>query len=225
MTYLNDDDKVKFSRTFHVPGSPGATNDDKILKNLDHFVGKEVVVTEKLDGENTTGGRFAPHARSLDSANHWSRQRVRAFFAENISWKLALPQYQEIHRISGENMQAMHSIHYSEMEAFFYCFAIWDRRNHCYSWDDMVLLCNELEVSLVPLLKRGIYHEHFLDGIMDGPSQLGGEKEGYVMRLADSFAFENYGQCVAKYVRKGHVATDQHWMQTSSIENIVLPKQ
>ena len=46
--------KYKYPRTFHIPGSPGATSDDKILKSLDHFKGKRVIITEKMDGENTS---------------------------------------------------------------------------------------------------------------------------------------------------------------------------
>lgn len=37
----------KYPRTFHVPFSPGATNDDKVLKHLDAFAGKQVIVTGK----------------------------------------------------------------------------------------------------------------------------------------------------------------------------------
>lgn len=215
---LQDDDLVKFSRTFHVPFSPGTTNDDKIVKTLDHFIGKETVITEKLDGENTTGTRKRVHAKSIDSKRHWTRNRVKTLFTD-IQWKLSLPQFQDIHRICGENMQGKHSIHYTEMESYFYCFAIWDRQNRCYSWDDMVLLCEELGVKPVPLLKRGIYTEGFLDGLYTGESKLGGIQEGYVIRLADSFHYDDYGTSVAKYVRAEHVQTDEHWMQTCDTEN------
>ena len=46
--------KYKYPRTYHVPWSPGTTSDDRLLKSVDQFVGKRVVVTEKMDGENTT---------------------------------------------------------------------------------------------------------------------------------------------------------------------------
>jgi len=42
---------IKYPRTVHLPFSPGATNDDKIICNMDSFVGKEIVITEKMDGE------------------------------------------------------------------------------------------------------------------------------------------------------------------------------
>ena len=58
--------------------SHGASSDDKILDNHDHFIGKNVVVTVKLDGESTSfysDGYM--HARSLDSAFHNSRSYVK----------------------------------------------------------------------------------------------------------------------------------------------------
>ena len=61
-------DRIKYPRTPHFPWSPGATDDDKILQDLSVFDKQPVVITEKMDGENTTiyaDGYI--HARSLDS--------------------------------------------------------------------------------------------------------------------------------------------------------------
>jgi hypothetical protein len=43
----------KYNRTYHLPYSPGATNDDRISDGVDSLLGKEIVITEKLDGSNT----------------------------------------------------------------------------------------------------------------------------------------------------------------------------
>jgi hypothetical protein len=43
---------IKYPRTLHLPWSPGLTNDDRQLKSTEHFEGREVVVTVKMDGEN-----------------------------------------------------------------------------------------------------------------------------------------------------------------------------
>ena len=226
MTSLTDTDLLKFSRTFHVPWSEGATSDDKILKDLSHFYGKEVVITEKLDGENTTMNRVNIHARSLDSKGHWSRERVKQLYNEQIRWKLHMEdQYKEIHRICGENMQAEHSIHYSALEAWFYCFAIFDRRNVCYSWDDMNLLCDELGLKTAPELWRGTLNESTTlqqilhKSVYTGVSKLGGIQEGYVIRLASEFHYDDYGTSVAKFVRANHVTTGEHWMFQAAKEN------
>lgn len=221
--FLNDSDLVKFPRTRHVPFSPGATNDDKIHRSLFHFLGREVIVTEKLDGENTTMTRNSVHARSLSSADHWTRHRVKQFFAENIQWKLKLKQFDDIHRISGENMQGVHSIKYDRMTSYFYCFSICDRQDNRFSWDDMTILADELGVTMVPLIKRGIFTENFLDDIIvNHKPAFGDVMEGYVMSLADSFPMSEYERWVAKYVRANHVTTDQHWMKSCSDENIVI---
>lgn len=47
---------VKYPRTYHLPWSPGATDDDRIIKSADVFKDKEVVVTVKMDGENCLDG-------------------------------------------------------------------------------------------------------------------------------------------------------------------------
>ena len=46
--------KYKYPRTYHFPWSKSIANDDKILKSIDHFIGNDVIMTQKMDGENTT---------------------------------------------------------------------------------------------------------------------------------------------------------------------------
>ena len=59
--------RVKYPRTFHLPYSPQRGEGDKVLPSDDIFRGKPVVVTEKMDGENTTLYADYLHARSIDS--------------------------------------------------------------------------------------------------------------------------------------------------------------
>ena len=44
---------MKYPRTYHLPYSPGATNDDKKLSGnwFENYKGREIVITAKLDGE------------------------------------------------------------------------------------------------------------------------------------------------------------------------------
>lgn len=63
----------KYPRTLHLPQSLSVTSDDKVHKSLDQFDVKEVVITEKLDGENTTIYCEGTHARSIDGRYHSSR--------------------------------------------------------------------------------------------------------------------------------------------------------
>ena len=55
---------IKYPRTPHLPTSPGLTNDDRIIKDLSLLERSQVVITEKMDGENTTISRDYIHARS-----------------------------------------------------------------------------------------------------------------------------------------------------------------
>ena len=46
----------KYPHTPHVPWSPGTHNDDVKLSSTAHLTGKEVVASEKMDGENCLDG-------------------------------------------------------------------------------------------------------------------------------------------------------------------------
>lgn len=74
-----DNTYIKYPRTFHLPCSPNATDDDKKLKSDDHFNKfKEVVVTVKMDGENCTvynDGYI--HARSIDGSSYPWQSKVK----------------------------------------------------------------------------------------------------------------------------------------------------
>jgi hypothetical protein len=220
---------IKFPKTFHFPFSPGLTKGDKKLENTDQFLNKEVVILEKVDGENTTITRSKCYARSVDSQHHWSRSRIKAMQSE-LSIKLQDPKFDEILRITGENLVAKHTIFYNELPDWFLCFGIWDHQGDCVSWDDMVILAEELGITLVPLLARGIYQKNdkillpdgkLLDvkSFFTGKSKIGGDQEGFVVRLASSFNHKDYKTSTAKYVRKNHVQTDKHWLKFSDIPN------
>jgi hypothetical protein len=45
-------DFVKYPRTFHLPWSPGMNRDDRMMGDVAVFEGQEVMICEKLDGEN-----------------------------------------------------------------------------------------------------------------------------------------------------------------------------
>ena len=59
---------TKYPRTYHLHYSEKkSNNDDKVHINDSHFNGKEVIVTVKMDGENTSIYNDFIHARSLNS--------------------------------------------------------------------------------------------------------------------------------------------------------------
>lgn len=204
-------EKVKYARTRHIPSSPGATDDDKRLKDLSCFHGKEVFISEKMDGECTSGAKTYTHARSLDSNNHPSRNYVKGIFG---GIQHLIP---EGWRICGENLYAQHSIPYENLESYFYCFNIWDENNICLSLDDTLEWRELLGLTFVPILYRGIFDETILNNLIEN---LDLEKqEGIVIRITDSFHYKDFKTSIAKWVRKGHVQTDEHWLNQPIIPN------
>jgi hypothetical protein len=96
---------VKYPRTYHVPTSH-LSKDDKKIQNYEHFRGKRVIVTEKLDGENTTMYNDYIHARSINSGSHETRNWVKGLWSQ-ISYLL-----DDNMRLCEENLYAKHSIKY-----------------------------------------------------------------------------------------------------------------
>lgn len=206
---MNASKYKKYPRTLHLPWSEGMTNDDKILKSLDNFIGKRVIVTQKYDGENTSIYCDHTHARSLDSANHPSRDWLKKFAAE---FQHNLP---EKFRICGENLYAKHSIGYNDLESYFYGFSMWDDNNVCLSWDETVEWFQLLGVTPVQVLYDGLFDQGYIKSLFVDD----GSMEGYVVRLADAFSYEDFGKSVAKFVRKNHIQTLDHWMFQEIIPN------
>ncbi len=204
--------RVHYPRTPHLPWSPGATADDLRVGGLAGLVGRDVVVTEKLDGENTTLYSDGLHARSLDSAHHPSRAWVKALqgrigAAVPAGW-----------RICGENMFARHSLGYDDLAGYFYGFSIW-AGDRCLDWDRTTTLLRGLGVPAVPVLWRGRFDERALRALRLDPAR----QEGYVVRSVDGFDYREFGNRVAKWVRAGHVQTDEHWMQAAIVPNGLGP--
>lgn len=197
-------DRVKYPRTHHLPWSPGVNDDDRVLEALDAFVGERVIVTEKMDGENTSVYRDGLHARSVDGRSHPSQAWVRAFGARVGA---ELP---EGWRLCGENLYAKHSIAYSELPTYFMGFSLWNDRNRCLSWDDTQEWFGLLEVVSVPVLFDGIFDEKAIRALYNEKKDWG-LREGYVVRLAREYGYGEFRRCVAKFVRKGHVQTAAHW--------------
>lgn len=207
---------VKYPRTHHLPWSPGVTDDDRMLKSTEHFEGRRVIVTAKLDGENTSMYRDHIHARSIDSKGGEDRAWVKNFWS-NICYEIP-----EDWRICGENLWAEHSIHYAGLESFFYGFSVWNERNLCLSWDDTVQYFELLGITPVPVIYDGIWkHDSAIrlaaeyevdehDRIVPKKWQ---KEEGYIVRVADAFSYADFKKSLAKYVRKGHVNTTKHWRQ------------
>ena len=204
-------DLIKYPRTLHLPWSPGATEDDRILHDLSALENQEVVVTEKMDGENTTMYRDHFHARSVDGASHPSQSWARAFHAK-IRWQIP-----EGWRVCAENLYAKHSIGYDELPHFLLVFSVWNEKNRCLGWDDTVEWSTLLNLQTVHVLYRGPWNKKLIRCHDPAPSELG--REGYVVRSAGQFSFRDFRRVVAKFVKAGHNQTRHGWKRQAVVPN------
>ena len=175
------------------------------------FVGQYCIASEKRDGEHTSLYSDYSHARSLDSKNHESRNWVKGL------WGKIKHNIPENWRICGENMYAKHSVGYNNLDTYFEVFSIYDENNMNLSWDSLKEWCQLLELKPVPVLWEGIFDLKTIENLhktLDLEKQ-----EGFVLRIADSFHYNDYETCVAKWVRANHVQTDEHWMNAKVIPN------
>lgn len=204
----------KYNRTYHLPCSEELHDDDKKMAHIKDLIGKEIVGLEKLDGGNTCldGQKVFARTHSVETT-HGSFSMIKS--VSSILYHYGF--LSESEKIFGENMQGIHSINYSKLTFPLYIFNIYEKETGIWkSWDDVELFSQKTGVPTTPVLFRKTFtsEKELLNCIreeMKKPSVLGGEREGVVVRVADSFHDSNFETYVGKSVRKGHVQTDEHW--------------
>ncbi len=206
----------KYPRTYHLPYSPGSTNDDKKLQDgwFEYYRGKEIVITEKLDGSNISMSQqgICERSTSQESRQPWSRNiwdpndglywRIKSLIGSNET-------------LFGENLYGEHSIHYDKLPSYFHLFAV-STESVWESWQSVKLFGAILGVKTVPELWRGVVaDENSLKTLVDfytkEPSIYGDTREGVVIRVTSSFPLDDFKHYVCKWVRPNHVQTDEHW--------------
>jgi hypothetical protein len=210
----------KYPRTFHFPFSPGTTSDDRIARDVPSLTsGRRVVVTEKLDGENTClneGGVFA-RSHGAPTRNPWA----------SYLWETHSRLKGDLRSIElfGESLYAVHSIKYGSLSSYFFLFAVRDGERWL-SWDEVVEYAEIVGIPTAPVLFDGIIEASELrplvEGMVAGSSRLSARDsvapaspiEGVVARLADSFGDDAFSTHVFKWVRKGHVQSGEHWARS-----------
>lgn len=210
----------KYPRSYHVQSSPGTTSDDRIAKTIGMLCRGEIVMTEKMDGSNTSLSKYGVYGRSrtAPSENGWDAWL-------KPMWQMMKNDLGDL-EICGENMYGVHSIEYSGLDSHFYIFGIRDTaRDFWLSWEEVEFYAKMLDLPTVPVLFRSdknfrveenwIYNK--IDELVATPSLKSDErygvtpKEGVVIRLAGEFPNDMFYNSLAKWVRKGHVTTDEHW--------------
>lgn len=211
--------RIKYPRTYHLPWSEGMNRDDRMMDDVSVLHGKEIVITEKMDGENTTWYSDYTHARSVESASHPSRNWMKNLWAQK---GYNIPQGW---RVCGENMFAKHAIHYSkendnQLSTYFYMFSIWDELNFCLSWKETEEWAELLELELVPVLYKGHWDDDVIKDLTKDVQSRRDSIEGYVIRPTDRFHYSSFRRYCGKYVRSNHVNNNHgHWTQNKIIKN------
>jgi len=209
------DNYVKYPRTYHLPWSAGMNDDDRQMPDTNSFNNVRVIVTEKMDGENTTMYTDHIHARSIDSSNHESRSWVKQY------WGQLRSDIPDGWRICGENLYAKHSILYDTLPTYFLGFSVWNK-NICLSWDDTIEWMSLLNITPVPVLYDGIYDAQKIKALWDESKS--SVSEGYVIRNASEFSYDQFRYNVGKFVRKDHIQTVRHWLHGQRMERNLITK-
>lgn len=194
-------ERIKYPRTYHLPFSKGLQSDDKLIETLDSFMGQEVIATMKMDGENTTFTHEFMHARSVDSPHNFTRDWVKKLHS------IIKHEIPENWRFCGENVAYYHSIEYNNLESFFYLFSIWNEKNECLSWDEMMVWADILDLATPEVLYRGTFDLALLEKISKNLDTT--QNEGFTVRLANGFHYDQFSTSLTKFVREGHVQPDE----------------
>lgn len=185
---------VKYPRTYHFPHSYRST-DDKCLKDYSIFDDMNVVVTVKMDGENTTMYNDFVHARSINSGDHPSRNWIKGLWGR-ISYLL-----DDDMRLCGENMYAWHTIKYEDLESYFLLFSVWVK-DTCLSWQETEEYAKILDLKTVPVIYSGKFDLAKIEEAFSKYHQINDNPEGYVVRNANEFKYLDFKRNVAKYVKQ-----------------------
>ncbi len=211
----------KYGRTFHYPFSPGTTNDDRI--NQDYWEDlcrlETVIHTEKLDGENNCLSKNGVFARShaAPTTSLWTSQ-IREQWSH---LKNDLGDYE----IFGENLYAIHSIEYASLEHYFFVFGVREM-DKWLSWEETAFIAAAFDLPTVPIIKEiddltnklsfetallALVKNESIFQSLDVQSKKFCAMEGIVTRNKFDYDVDDFQKNVFKYVRKGHVKTDEHW--------------
>lgn len=190
---LNEFSKyIKYPRTYHLPKSQMG-KEDRMMSDDSCFRGEQVVVSIKMDGENTTMYNDYIHARSINMDSHESRDWIKDYWSQ-ISYLI-----DEDMRLCGENLYAVHSIKYSNLKSYFNLFSIWIDMT-CLSWKETIEYTGIIGCETVPVIYQGIYDKNKIINAFDEYDRQN-PSEGYVIRLVNEFKYGDFRKSVGKFVK------------------------
>lgn len=219
---------TKYNRTYHYDFSLGTTSDDRINREWFEDINRldSAIHLEKMDGENTCMNGIGKFARShaAPTKNPWSEFLNQRF--GQIQQDLKDMDIE----IFGENLYAIHSIVYPNLDDHFKVFAV-RQLDRWLGWEEVKWYASVFDFHTVPeisifkpseLSKKEIENfvvENCKEQSVFGSLQNGTiplvecRKEGIVTRNYNDFPVDTFKENVFKYVRKDHVQTDEHWVR------------
>lgn len=210
----------KYNRTPHLPWSPGGTNDDKRIESLGGLLHVPIIITEKMDGSNVCLESRSVYARSHSGPpSHPSFDALKALHSQ-IRHLIPVGV-----QVFGEWLYAKHSIHYTNLPSYLMLFSVRTSVGKTHgSWAEVEDMAEKLGTTTVPVLMRAFadtpeYLRVVLtDECLCLPTRYG-EREGIVVRKRSGFPDDEFHLSVAKWVRKDHVTTDNHWKHQEIVRN------
>ena len=153
----------KYCRSLHAHISLGTTSDDRFMPKgyVKSFAEKkELVLTEKLDGQNNCFNKYGVFARShtAPTQHPWDKpMRER--------WELIKNDLNEL-EIFGENMYGIHSIAYTQLDSYFYVFAVREG-DRWLSWEEVKFYAQMLDFPVVPEIPIKVSLSSMYDETLD----------------------------------------------------------
>ena len=206
----------------HLPWSPGASKDDRIAADVSTLLNVPIIISEKLDGSNTSLEKEGCFARThAGPPTHVSFDGLKALHA---SMKYCIPNDVQIF---GEWCFALHSNAYDSLPSYFLMFGVRcfsEDIPYWYSWESVESWSEAVGISTVPVLWQGTISSEkelqiLTESLVKQPSACGPIREGVVVRVADQFNDEEFAKSVMKWVRKDHVQTIEHWKHQEITKN------
>ena len=204
--------KLKINKINKIENKIPIKKYDISIKNNHNFFASGILVHNC-----TTMAKGYIHARSISDGALTPKQAWSREWVKNLWGKVKHDIPNDI-RIIGENLFALHSIYYKNLDSYFFVFGI-TQNSSFLSWDDVVEWCGLLNLQHVPIIYEGIWDEEQIKSLWPINSDWSEEAEGYVMRVRDAFKIDDFSTSVSKFVRKNHIQTDETWFKGEFVAN------